>query len=127
MRITSAMLYNQLARGLKDNLSELTEKNNWLATGKKISKPSMMSWEPLRPWIISFPSAEMTSTKRNMIQANNFLEFQDKIMSQVSDTLGSLKKLIYSRGRFLRDSGRSGLLCRTSRKSEGLSSGPLQQ
>ena len=98
MRITTVMLYNQLARSLNDNLTDLTEKNNWLATGKKISKPSDNVLGTIKAMDYKLSIDRNDQYQTNMVQANTFLDFNDKIMSQISDTLGSLKKLIYSGG-----------------------------
>jgi flagellar hook-associated protein 3 FlgL len=98
MRIATVMLYNQLARSLNDNLIDLTEKNNCLATGKKISKPSDNVLGTIKAMDYKLSIDRNDQYQTNMIQANTFLDFNDKIMSQVSDTLGSLRKLIYSGG-----------------------------
>ena len=98
MRIASAMLYNQLARGLKDNLSKLTDISNQLATGKKIARPSDDVQGTIRIMDYKLSIDRNDQYQRNMTEAAGYLEFQDKIMGQVSDTLGSLKELISDGG-----------------------------
>jgi flagellar hook-associated protein 3 FlgL len=96
MRIANVMLYNQLARSLNDNLCDLTDKNNCLSTGKKISKPSDNVLGTIKAMDYKLSIDRNDQYQTNMVQANTFLDFNDKIISQVSDTLGSLKGLIYS-------------------------------
>ncbi len=98
MRISTGMFYNQLARSLNENLADLTEKNNWLATGKKISKPSDNVLGTIKAMDYKLSIDRNDQYQTNIVQANTFLDFNDKVMGQVSDTLGSLKGLIYSGG-----------------------------
>ncbi|MBI4764768.1 MAG: flagellar hook-associated protein FlgL [Deltaproteobacteria bacterium] len=98
MRIASVMLYNQLARSLNDNLTDLIEKNNRLASGKKISKPSENVLGTIKAMDYKLSIDRNDQYQTNLSQANTFLDYNDKILGQVSNTLGSLKELIYSGG-----------------------------
>jgi flagellar hook-associated protein 3 FlgL len=98
MRIATVTLFNQLARSLNENLADFTEKNTWLATGKKINKPSDNVLGTIKAMDYKLSIERNDQYQTNIVQANTFLDFNDKVISQVSDTLGSLKKLIYSGG-----------------------------
>jgi flagellar hook-associated protein 3 FlgL len=98
MRISSNLLYNQFLRGLNDNSSKLTDISNQLATGKKINKPSddVLGTSQVLDYKLSISQNDQYES--NIAQANNYLDFSDTVLSQVSDTLGSLKNLISEGG-----------------------------
>lgn len=98
MRIASAMLYNQLVRGIKDNLSELNKLSTRLATGKKISTTSDDVLGSVKAMDYKLSISENDQYSRNITEANNYLAFNDGVLSQISDTLNELKKLIYHGG-----------------------------
>jgi len=94
MRISSNLLYNQLLRGLNDNSSKLTDISNQLATGKKINKTSddVLGSSNVLGYKLSISQNDQYES--NITGANNYLDFSNTVLSQVSDTLGSLLKLI---------------------------------
>ncbi len=94
MRISSSLLYNQLLQGLNDNSSKLTDISNQLATGKKINKPSddVLGTSKVLGYKLSI--SQNDQYEGNITEANNYLVFSDTVLSQVSNTLGSLQKLI---------------------------------
>lgn len=98
MRIATNMLYNQLSRSLKNNLTELTEKSNWLATGKKINKPSDDVLGTIRSMDYKLSINQNDQYELNITGANSYLDFNDKVITQISDTLSGLKKLTTSGG-----------------------------
>jgi flagellar hook-associated protein 3 FlgL len=87
------MIYNQLARGLKDSLDELSDINNQLATGKKIAKPSDDVLGTLKAMDYKLSISRNNQTQQNIIGGSNYLKFTDQVLGQISDTLVSLKKL----------------------------------
>lgn len=98
MRISTNTLYSQLARGLKDNLTELTEISNQLATGKKINKPSDDVLGTTKVMDYKLSIGQNDQYERNITTANNYLDFNDQVLTQVLDTLATLKNLISSGG-----------------------------
>ncbi len=98
MRVASSMLYNQLSRGIKDNLSELNELSTRLATGKKINTPSDNVRGAVQAMDYKLSISQNDQYGQNLIEANNYLEFNDTILSQVSNILDELKTMVYNGG-----------------------------
>jgi len=98
MRISSDMLYNQLVRGLKDNLTELNDLSTRLATGKKINKTSDDVLGTVKAMEYKLSISQNDQYGQNITEANQYLEFNDTVLSQVSDTLTELKKMVYNGG-----------------------------
>jgi flagellar hook-associated protein 3 FlgL len=96
MRVASAMLYDQLARGLKNNLTELNDLSARLATGKKISAPSGDVLGTVKAMDYKLSISQNDQYGQNLTEANNYLEFNDAVLSQVSNTLKELKNLVYN-------------------------------
>ncbi len=111
MRIASAILYNQLARGLKNNLTVLNELSTRLATGKKINTPSDDVLGTVKAMDYKLSISQNDQYGQNLTEANNYLEFNDTVLSQVSNTLDELKNSDLQRRRYSGDRRRSGLLC----------------
>jgi flagellar hook-associated protein 3 FlgL len=93
MRITSSMIFNQLASSLQSNLEDFAKLNNQLSTGKKINKSSDDVIGTIKAMSYQVTIGANTQFKRNIDQANISLDFIDKTMGSVSDTLSKLRKM----------------------------------
>jgi len=94
MRITSFMIFNQLTRALQSNMEDYAKLNNQLASGKKIEKPSddVIGMMRALDYRLSINTSEQY--KSNIEEANLHLQFTDKVLTSVSDSLLELKELI---------------------------------
>jgi flagellar hook-associated protein 3 FlgL len=93
MRITSKALFNQFTRGLKDNLAELYDLSNRLATGKKIAKPSEDVLAATMAMDYKLSISQNDQYDRNITHAENYLNFNNTVLTQVSYVIRELKKL----------------------------------
>jgi flagellar hook-associated protein 3 len=94
MRIASSTIYQQLARGLNDNLTEMTRISNRLATGKKIARPSDDVLGTLRSMDYKLSIDRIDQYQRNIILAGNYLDFSQGVINGVAETLGQIKSLV---------------------------------
>ncbi|MEW6187355.1 MAG: flagellar hook-associated protein FlgL [Thermodesulfobacteriota bacterium] len=94
MRVTSFLPYNQLARGLKDQLAELTILSNQMATGKKISKTSddVSGTVDALGYRLSLSGNEQY--ERNITRASTVLDFTETTLEQVASVLDSLREIV---------------------------------
>jgi flagellar hook-associated protein 3 FlgL len=94
MRVTSFLPYNQLARGLKDQMADLTFLSNQMATGKRISKPSddVAGTVDALGYRISLSSNDQY--QRNITRADTVLSFTETTLDQVSKVLDSLREAV---------------------------------
>ncbi|HMK50627.1 MAG TPA: flagellar hook-associated protein FlgL [Thermodesulfovibrionales bacterium] len=93
MRITSLMIYNQLAGSLQRSMDEFARLNEQLATGKKIGKPSDDVTGAINSMGYRLSISSNEQYKRNIDQTNIQLDFTSKIVSSVSDSLLDLHEL----------------------------------
>jgi len=98
MRIATDMLYNQLTQGLKDNLKDLDTISNQIATGKKINKPSDDVLGTLKAMDYKLSISQNNQALQNITEATNYLNFNDTVLTQISDTVQSLKQLTSQTG-----------------------------
>lgn len=93
MRISSLMLYEQLKKGLQTSLEELSRRNEELATGKRILKPSDNLTGSSRAIDYRVNISSLEQYIRNSTTGDIQFQFTDRILGSVSDTLVELKKL----------------------------------
>jgi flagellar hook-associated protein 3 FlgL len=93
MRISTDMLYKNMAKGLQDNLKDLNTISNRIATGKKINKPSEDVLGTLKAMDYKLSISQTNQALQNITEAVNYMNFDNTVLTQVSDTLASLKKL----------------------------------
>jgi flagellar hook-associated protein 3 len=93
MRIASNMIYNQMAQGLQDNLTKLDTLSTQIGTGKKISKPSDDVLGTLKAMDYKLSISQNNQAEQNITEATNYLNFQSTMLTQISDTLTTLKQL----------------------------------
>ncbi len=87
------MIFNQLKSSLQKNLFDLSSANEKLASGKRISKPSDDVIGTARAMDYKLALNNIEQYKRNIDDAINHLEFSEKIMNSVSDSLIRAKEL----------------------------------
>lgn len=94
MRVTSTMTFRQLARGVKEQLTSLTELSQRLATGKKIAKPSddVPGAAAALGYRLSLSGNDQYL--RNILRAETVLEYTETQLSQVSEVLTGLKEMV---------------------------------
>lgn len=98
MRISTNLFYDQLSQGLKKNLSDLNVVSEELSTGKKINKPSDDVLGTLKAMDYKLSISQNTQYEQNITEADNYLSFDDTILTQVRSTLDDLKNLTAQTG-----------------------------
>ncbi len=88
------MIFDQLARALQSNMEDFAKLNNQLATGKKIEKPSDDIVGMIRAMDYRLSISNNDQYEKNIDQANLNLQYTDKTLSSVSDSLLKLKELL---------------------------------
>jgi flagellar hook-associated protein 3 FlgL len=93
MRVTSSMPFNQLARGIKEQMNALTKLNLQLIDGKKITKPSddVSGTVEALGYRLSLSSNEQY--QQNLTRVKTILTFTETQLNQVSDTLNRIKEM----------------------------------
>lgn len=96
MRITSFMIFNQLAMSLQRNLGEMSDLQNRLSSGKKIDKPSddVIGMMKAMDYKLSIHYNEQY--KKNIDETIAHVSFAEKVMSSVSDTLIRARELAFT-------------------------------
>jgi flagellar hook-associated protein 3 FlgL len=107
MRITSFMIFNQLTRSLQSNMEDFSKLNSQLASGKRIQKPSDDVIGMMRSLDYRLSINNTEQYKRNIEEANFHLQFTDKVLGSVSDSLLKLKELLSMGGNDQADENRS--------------------
>ena len=92
MRIASDMIYKQLSRSLKDNLSKLNDINTQLSSGKKINMPSDDILGTLKAMDYKLSISQNKQYEQNITDSTNYLSYVDTVLTQTSETLLSLTK-----------------------------------
>lgn len=96
MRITSFMIFDQLTRSLQRNLEKTSVANAKLASQKKMDKPSDDVIAVMRAMDYKLNINFNEQYKRNINEGINQLEFTEKIMNSVSESLMRAKELTLS-------------------------------
>ena len=107
MRITSFMIYNQLSRALQKNMEDFAKLNNQLASGKRIDKPSDDIIGMMRALDYRLNINTTEQYQRNIEEANFHLQFTDKVLNSVSNSLLKLKELLSMGGNNQTEENRS--------------------
>ncbi len=93
MRITTSMIFNNIASSLQKNLEEYAHLNERLATGKKINKISDNITGSVNALGYRLNISINEQYKRNIDKINIQLDYTTKIMESVSDSLVKLHEL----------------------------------
>jgi len=94
MRITSFMVFSQLANALKRNMEDFAKLNSQLASGKKIEKPSDDVIGMMRSLDYRLSINNTGQYKRNIDEAAFHLQFTGEVLGSVANSLLELKELI---------------------------------
>ncbi|TJY41948.1 flagellar hook-associated protein 3 [Cohnella pontilimi] len=92
-RVTQGTLTSQLLRNINTNLSRSSELQEKLSTGRNLNRPSD---DPVGITYALRYRSELSINERfqsNVDSATSFLEFNDTLMSQISDVLKRAKEL----------------------------------
>ncbi|MCX7913279.1 MAG: flagellar hook-associated protein FlgL, partial [Thermodesulfovibrionales bacterium] len=93
MRVTTFMIYDQFIRSLQRNLTELSDSNEKLATGKRINKPSDDVVGISRSLDYKVSINLNSQFLRNIDEAMSHLSYTEMRLSLVSETLNRVKEL----------------------------------
>ncbi|MBA4394131.1 MAG: hypothetical protein C0407_11310 [Desulfobacca sp.] len=93
MRISTDMMFNHLSQGLKDNLTEMDTLSNQISTGKKILKTSDDVLGTLRAMAYKLSISQNNQAEQNITGTDNYLNFNNTVLTQISSALVSLKRL----------------------------------
>jgi flagellar hook-associated protein 3 FlgL len=107
MRITSFMIFNQLTRALQRNMEDFAKLNTQLASGKRIEKPSDDIIGMMRALDYRLSINTAGQYKCNIEEANFHLQFTDKVLNSVSNSLLKLKELLSMGGNNQTEENRS--------------------
>jgi flagellar hook-associated protein 3 len=89
-------IYEQVKKGLQNSLEELSRRNEELATGKRILKPSDDITSSSRALGYKVEISIREQYLRNMATGDLQFEFTDNVLSSLSNTLLELRKLTIS-------------------------------
>jgi flagellar hook-associated protein 3 FlgL len=93
MRVAYNMFYNHLTQGLRDTLSELDNLSSQIATGKKMIKPSDDVLGTMKAMDYKLTLSQNAQAQQNITEATNYLNFDNAVLTQVSDSFLNLKTL----------------------------------
>lgn len=96
MRVSTNMLYNQMAKGLKDTLVKVNDLSGQLATQKKINKPSDDVLGIITAMDFKLSISRNDQYNKNIDQAKTYVDYVSNIVTQVSSTVVNLQKEISS-------------------------------
>ena len=98
MRITNNMLINNMLNNLNNNLNRMNKYQNQLATGKKISLPSDDPIVASRALKLRTDVAEIQQYKRNVDDANSWMDITETTLGQMGDVMHRVRELAVQAG-----------------------------
>ena len=98
MRITNNMLINNMLNNLNNNLNRMNKYQNQLATGKKISLPSDDPIVASRALKLRTDVAEIQQYKRNVDDANSWMDITETTLGQMNDVMHRVRELAVQAG-----------------------------
>lgn len=96
MRVSTNMLYNQMAKGLKDTLIKVDDLSEQLATQKKINKPSDDVLGIINAMDYKLSISQNSQYNKNIAQAKTYVDYVSNIVTQISSTVVNLQKEVSS-------------------------------
>nr|WP_106783722.1 flagellar hook-associated protein FlgL [Lysinibacillus timonensis] len=93
MRVTQSMLSNNMLRNLSNNYSKMSELQNQITTGKKITKPSQDPVVAIKGMSYRTDINKVEQFTRNISQVYSWLDSSDDALGQVGDALTRVKEL----------------------------------
>ena len=96
MRVTNKMLSDNFLRDMRTNLSNLSNIQNQMSSGKEISKASDDPAKASKIMRINSDIAANTQYNTNIKDTSNWLDLTDTALSNISDSIGKIEGLLQS-------------------------------
>lgn len=94
MRVTQNMLNNNMIMNLNRSMKNMEKYQDQLATGRKINKPSDDPVIAVRGMYYRTSLLEIDQFKRNVSEAQNWMDLTDKSIMEAGDVLKRAKELL---------------------------------
>ncbi len=94
MRVTQSMLSNNMLRNLSTSYSKMSELQNQINTGSKITRPSDDPVIAIKGMSYRTDLNKVSQFERNMNEVNSWLDSSDDALGQVGDALNRVKELV---------------------------------
>ncbi|SOB91031.1 flagellar hook-associated protein 3 FlgL [Ureibacillus xyleni] len=94
MRVTQSMLSNNMLRNLSSSYNKMSELQNQINTGKKITRPSQDPVVALKGMSYRTDLGKSEQFSRNINEVNSWLDSSDDALGQVGDALNRVKELV---------------------------------
>lgn len=94
MRVTQSMLSNNMLRNLSSSYSKMSELQNQITSGKKITRPSDDPVIAVKGMSYRTDLNKVEQYERNITQVNSWLDSSDVALGQVGDALNRVKELV---------------------------------
>ncbi|MCM3389098.1 flagellar hook-associated protein FlgL [Ureibacillus chungkukjangi] len=94
MRVTQSMLSSNMLRNLSSSYSKMSDLQNQINTGKKVTRPSDDPVTAIKGMGYRTDLNKIEQFDRNMTQVNSWLDSSDDALGQVGDALTRVKELV---------------------------------
>lgn len=94
MRVTQSMLSNNMLRNLSNSYNKMSELQNQINSGKKITRPSQDPVVAIKGMSYRTSLNKVEQFERNVTQVNSWLDSSDDALGQVGDALNRVKELV---------------------------------
>lgn len=94
MRVTQSMLSNNMLRNLSNSYRKLSDLQNQINTGKKVSRPSQDPVIATKGMGYRTDLNKVEQFDRNITEVNSWLDTSDEALDQVGNALNRVKELI---------------------------------
>ncbi|KGR90083.1 flagellar hook protein FlgL [Ureibacillus massiliensis 4400831 = CIP 108448 = CCUG 49529] len=94
MRVTQSMLSNNMLRNLSNSYNKMSELQNQINSGKKITRPSQDPVVAIKGMSYRTDLNKVEQFERNVTQVNSWLDSSDDALGQVGDALNRVKELV---------------------------------
>lgn len=94
MRVTQSMLSNNMLRNLNSSYTKMSELQNQITTGSKITRPSDDPVVAIKGMSYRTDLNKTEQFERNMNEVNSWLDSSDDALGQVGDALNRVKELV---------------------------------
>lgn len=94
MRVTQSMLSNNMLRNLSNSYNKMSELQNQINSGKKITRPSEDPVVAIKGMSYRTSLNKVEQFERNVTQVNSWLDSSDDALGQVGDALNRVKELV---------------------------------
>ncbi len=94
MRVTQSMLSNNMLRNLSASYNKMSQLQNQINTGKKVTRPSEDPVVAIKGMGYRNDLNKVEQFTRNTIEVNSWLDSSDDALGQVGDALNRVKELV---------------------------------